>query len=145
MKYDILVQIFTSVHPILSVYIFTGSKTIFAKKSQTFLAKKFQNLFLSKSVFGYYKKENKKKWHGPLNHQGGVGVKSLVVRPLKKTLFLCVSSLKNTLQLKYLFYIKFLITLSTSLFLILSQKEVVEGRTECVHCTKGNYLSPVQY
>ena len=30
--YDILVQIFTSVHPILSVYIFTGSKTIFAKK-----------------------------------------------------------------------------------------------------------------
>ena len=43
MKYDILVQIFTSVHPpILSVYIFTGSKTIFAKKKNpTFLAQKF--------------------------------------------------------------------------------------------------------
>ena len=32
MKYNILVQ---SVHPILSVYIFTGSKTIFAKKWTT--------------------------------------------------------------------------------------------------------------
>ena len=42
MKYGILVQIFTSVHPILSVYIFTGSKTIFAKKKNpTFLAQKF--------------------------------------------------------------------------------------------------------
>ena len=41
MKYDILVQTFTSVHPILSVYIFTGSKTIFAKKNPTFLAQKF--------------------------------------------------------------------------------------------------------
>ena len=30
-----------SVHPILSVYIFTGSKTIFAKKNPTFLAQKF--------------------------------------------------------------------------------------------------------
>ena len=37
-----LVQIFPqSVHPILSVYIFTGSKTIFAKKNTTFLAQKF--------------------------------------------------------------------------------------------------------
>ena len=34
-----------SVHPILSVYIFTGSKTIFAKKHPTFLAQKFQNFF----------------------------------------------------------------------------------------------------
>ena len=72
MKYDILVQIFTSVHPILSVYIFTGSKTIFAKKKSDFLSPKiFEIFFLSKSVLGYYKtkkKEEKKKWHGPLNH-----------------------------------------------------------------------------
>ena len=48
-----LVQIFTSVHPILSVYIFTVSKTIFAKKTLTFLAQKFLNyFFLSKSVLG---------------------------------------------------------------------------------------------
>ena len=48
MKYDILVQTFTSVHPILSVYIF-GSKTIFAKKKNpTFL--------------GYYKTKKKVAW-----------------------------------------------------------------------------------
>ena len=41
MKYDILVQIFTSVHLILSVYIFTGSKQYLPKKNPTFLAQKF--------------------------------------------------------------------------------------------------------
>jgi len=58
MKYDILVQIFTSVHPILSVYIFTGSKTIFAKKKSDFFSPKIlEFFFLSKSVLGYYKKK----------------------------------------------------------------------------------------
>ena len=62
MKQNILVQIFTSVHPILSVYIFTGSKTIFAKKKiRLFQLKNFRNFFLSKSVLGYYKKKKKKK------------------------------------------------------------------------------------
>ena len=50
MKYDILVQTFT-----------TGSKTIFAKKNPTFLAQKFLNFFVSKSVLGYYKTKKNKK------------------------------------------------------------------------------------
>ena len=56
MKYDILVQTFTSVHPIFSVYIFTGSKTIFApQKKSDFFSPKILDFFLSKSVLGYYK------------------------------------------------------------------------------------------
>ena len=54
-----------------SVYIFTGSKTIFAKKKiRLFKPQNFWNFFLSKSVLGYYKtkKKEEKKWHGPLNH-----------------------------------------------------------------------------
>ena len=65
MKYDILVQIFTSVHPILSVYIFTGSKTIFAKKKSDFFSPKILEIFvLSKFVLGYYKTKKKKKKNG---------------------------------------------------------------------------------
>ena len=57
-----LVQIFTSVHPFLSVYIFTGSKTIFAKKKSGFFSPKILEIFfLSKSVLGYYNVENDKK------------------------------------------------------------------------------------
>ena len=37
------------------------------------------------------KKEKKTKWHGPLSHKCREG-KTLVVPPLKKTLFSCVSS-----------------------------------------------------
>ena len=37
---------------------------------------------------------HKKKWHGPLSHWCREG-KTLVVRPLNKTLFLCVSSLRE--------------------------------------------------
>ena len=46
---------------------------------------------MSKSVSGYYKtkKEKKKKWHEPLSHWCREG-KTLVVRPLKKLLFLYV-------------------------------------------------------
>ena len=69
---------------------FTGSKTIFAKKK--ILAQKLEKKKLSKSVSGYYKK--KKKWHGPLSHWCREG-KTLVSRPLKKKLFLCVSSLRR--------------------------------------------------
>ena len=61
MKYDILVQTFTSVHPVLSVYIFTGSKTIFAKKKSDFFSPKILEFFLSKSVLGYYKTKKKKE------------------------------------------------------------------------------------
>ena len=59
-----LVQIFTSVHPILSVYIFTGSKTIFAKKKSDFFSPKILEFFLSKSVLGYYKTKKKRKKSG---------------------------------------------------------------------------------
>ena len=38
------------------------------------------------------KKEEKKKWYGSLSHWCREG-ETLVVRPLKKTLFLCVPSL----------------------------------------------------
>ena len=110
MKYDILVQTFTSVYPILYVFIFTGSKTIFAKKKKLFQPKNFRIFFLSKSVLGYYKTKKEKNWHGPLSHQGR-GVKSLVVRPLKKnTFFMCVSPIfglflsKGTINIrKFLF------------------------------------------
>ena len=85
MKYDILVQIFTSVHPILSVYIFTGSKKQYLpKKIRLYLHKNFK-IFFVKIRFRLLAWTTK-----PL----GGGVKSLVVRPLKKTLFLCVSSLR---------------------------------------------------
>ena len=86
MKYDILVQIFTSVHPILSLYIFTGPKTIFAKKKSDFFSPKILDFFLSKSVLGYHKTKKKKKVAWTPKPLGG-WVKSLVVRPLKKTLF----------------------------------------------------------
>ena len=78
---------------------FTGSKTIFAKNKIAFLAQKLENkIFLSKSVSSYYKTK-KKKWHGPLSHWCRDG-KTLVVRPLKKPLFLCVSSLSISFQSK---------------------------------------------
>ena len=65
MKYDILVQIFTSVHPILSGYIFTGSKAIFAKKKNpTFLAQKFYKFFFVKIRFRLFKTIKKKKKSG---------------------------------------------------------------------------------
>ena len=51
MKYDILVQIFTSVHPIFYVYIFTGSKTIFAKKKSDFFSPKMLKFFFVKIRF----------------------------------------------------------------------------------------------
>ena len=51
MKYNILVQIFTSVHPILSVYIFTGSKTIFAKKKSDFFSPKILDIFFGQNPF----------------------------------------------------------------------------------------------
>ena len=50
-KYDILVQIFTSVHSILSVYTFTGSKTIFAKKKSDFFSPKILEFFFVKIRF----------------------------------------------------------------------------------------------
>ena len=50
-KYDILVQIFTSVHPILSVYIFTGSNTIFAKIKSDFFSPKILDFFFVKIRF----------------------------------------------------------------------------------------------
>ena len=73
---------------------FTGLKQYLPKKK--FLAQKLVKKKLSESVSGYYKtrKKEKKKWHGPLSHWCR-GVKTLVVRPLKKTLFLCVSSLTS--------------------------------------------------
>ena len=40
------------------------------------------------------KKKKKKKWHGPLSHKCREG-KTSVVRPLKKTLYLCASSLNE--------------------------------------------------
>ena len=47
----------------MSVYIFTGSKTIFAKKkSDFFIPKNFRIFFLSKSVLGYYKTKKKVAW-----------------------------------------------------------------------------------
>ena len=51
MKYDILVQTFTSVHPFLSVYIFTGSKTIFDKKKSDFFSPKILEFFFIKICF----------------------------------------------------------------------------------------------
>ena len=52
-----------------------------------FLAQKLEKK-MSKSVSGYYKtkKKKNKKWHGTLSHQCRDG-KTLVVRPLIKTLF----------------------------------------------------------
>ena len=49
--YDILVQISTSVHPILSVYIFTGSKTIFAKKKSDFFSPKMLEFFFLVKIY----------------------------------------------------------------------------------------------
>ena len=69
---------------------FTGSKKIFAEKLEKF--------FLSKSVSGYYKTK-KKKWHGPLSHWCRED-KTLVVRPLKKHSFLCVSSLRGLVEVQ---------------------------------------------
>ena len=46
-----LVQIFKSVHPILSVYIFTGSKTIFAKKKSDFFSPKILEFFFCQNPF----------------------------------------------------------------------------------------------
>ena len=53
----------TEVLPILSVYIFTGSKQYLPKKKSDFFSPKIlEFFFLSKSVLGYYKtKKNKKK------------------------------------------------------------------------------------
>ena len=62
-------------------------ETIFAKKK--ILAQNWRNKNLSESVSGYYKtkkEKEKKKWHGPLSHWCR-GVKTLVVRPLKKHFF----------------------------------------------------------
>ena len=42
--------------------------------------------------------KKKKKWHGPLSHWCREG-KTLVVRPLKNHFFLCVSSLRQCLEL----------------------------------------------
>ena len=56
---------------------------IFAKKKSGSLSQKLVEKKLSKSVSGFSKtkKKKKKKWHGPLIHQGRG--KTLVVRPLK--------------------------------------------------------------
>ena len=73
-----------------------AKKHIFSKNPAV-LAQKLENIFLSKSVSGYYKtktkkkkkKNLKKKWHGPLRHWCREG-KTLVVRPLKEPLFFYV-------------------------------------------------------
>ena len=83
MKYDILVQTFTSS---------LVRKQYLRKKIAIFSTKIGEEKNLSKSVSGYYKtkKKKKKKWHGPLSHWCREG-KTLVVRPLKKnTFFMCV-------------------------------------------------------
>ena len=62
MKYDILVPIFTSVHPILSVYIFTGSKTIFDKKKFKIFWLKKSDFFLANIVFEPVKNIHRQIW-----------------------------------------------------------------------------------
>ena len=57
---------------------------------------------LSKSVSGYYKTKKKEEKNGPLSHWCREG-KTLVVRPLKKPLFLCVSSLTHGAVVQSLF------------------------------------------
>ena len=84
---------------------------------------------MSKSVSGYYKnkKKEKKKWNGPLSHWRGEG-KTLVVPPLKKTLFLCVSSLSKVYlflgQLQIDIYHCMISFITTYIF------------TQYVHCTQ---------
>ena len=74
-----------------NLHEFTGSIYIilYINIISPFLAQKLDLKKLSKSGSGYYKtkkKKKKKKWHGPLSHWCREG-KTLVVRPLKKTLF----------------------------------------------------------
>ena len=73
------------------VYFYWFENNICQKKIRLFQPKNFRIFFCQNpfQAIKRLKKKNKKKWHGPLNHQGG-GVKSLVVRPLKKTLFFYV-------------------------------------------------------
>ena len=91
MKYDILVQTFTS--------------SLVRKQYLPFLAQKLENFFLSKSVSGYYKTKKKKKG-GPLSHWRREG-KTLVVRPLKKNTFLCVTSLTISIFYSLVLYLLF--------------------------------------
>ena len=80
MKYDILLQTFTSAL-VLKQYL---------PKKIAFFSPKIgeEKNKLSKSVSGYYKTKTKeeKKWHGPLSHWCREG-KTIVVRPLKKHFF----------------------------------------------------------
>ena len=89
MKYDILVQTFTS--------------SLVRKQYLPFLAQKLeikkncQNPFLA--IIRHKTKKKKKKWHGPLSHWCREG-KPLVVRPLKNTLFFMCAFPKNAGFLK---------------------------------------------
>ena len=64
MKYDILVQTFTCVHPILSVYILLVQKQYLPKKKIDFFSPKI----LSKSFLGYYKTKKRKEKKSGMDH-----------------------------------------------------------------------------
>ena len=82
MKYDILVQTFTS--------------SLVRKQNLPFLAQNWRRKKNCRNPFEAIirLKKEEKKWYGPLSHWCREG-NTLVVRQLKKNTFLCVSSLKK--------------------------------------------------
>ena len=91
----------------LCIFLLVRKQYLQKKKSDFFIPKISKNFFCQNPFQAILRL--KKKWHGPLSHQGG-GVKSLVVRPLKKPLFFICVFLKKFSQMSKTYYLPLIIT-----------------------------------